>query len=138
MKHIFLALILILSFNCFSQVTTSLDGSKSSDPDGGTIVGYKWTQVAGPVQAVFSSTTVVKPTVTFNTAGVYKFSLVVVDNEGLASNNTNNVVTITVQAANQRPIADPGPDQTIKLPTVAILNRNNGKVFSNVAAVSIM
>lgn len=137
MKRLLFALLILISATCFSQVTTTLDGSKSSDADG-TIVGYKWTQVAGPVQAVFSSTTVVKPTVTFNTAGVYKFSLVVVDNEGVPSNNTNNIVTITVNAANQRPVADPGPDQIIKLPGVAILNRNNGKVFSNIAAVSVM
>lgn len=137
MKRTLFAFLFLISLSAFSQVTTTLDGSRSSDPDG-TIAAYKWTQVSGPVQAVISSATVAKPTVTFTVAGVYKFSLVVMDNDGVPSNNTNNVVTITINAANQRPIADPGPDQILKLPGVAILNRNNGKVYSNIAAISVM
>jgi beta-glucosidase-like glycosyl hydrolase len=60
------------------QNSLTLDGTKSSDPDG-TITAYKWAQVSGPTNAVMEDvfTPVVK--ISQLNLGDYKFSLTVTD-----------------------------------------------------------
>lgn len=118
MKRLLFAILILISINCFSQVTTTLDGSASNDPDGGGITGYRWRQISGPA-ATISNTSVVKPTVTFTIAGTYIFGLIVTDNEGAVS--TEDQVQIIVKAANIKPKADAGSDQTVTLPGIAML-----------------
>ncbi len=63
--------------------SVSLDGSKSSDPDG-RISAWLWTKISGPATFIIhpvSSKTGVKKLV----MGVYKFELTVTDNGGLSA-----------------------------------------------------
>jgi len=92
--------------------TVTLDGSGSSDPDGDTIT-YQWTQVSGPA-VTLSNATIVNPTFTIPATAIdtpIVFSLVV--NDGRANSNTD---AVTLQAVNNPPVADAGPDQTMGRP----------------------
>jgi len=128
MKQLFAIILIIISAAANAQ-TVTLDGSLSSDQDG-SVVAYKWRQISGPA-VTLSNVTVVKPTFIPTVAGSYVFGLMVTDNQGLLS--PEDSVTITVKAANVRPKADAGPDQTIQL---AFLNRNNGKVVENISRIT--
>lgn len=116
MKRILLSILILVSATCFAQVTTTLDGSSSSDPDG-TIPanGYKWSLKSSnctPCTVNFSSTSTAKPSASFTVVGVYQISLFVTDNEGLQSDE--DIVLITV-SQNQKPKANAGPDQNLRL-----------------------
>jgi ribosomal protein L14 len=99
--------------------SVTLDGSKSSDPDG-TIASYNWSKISGAGSITITNSNTAKPTVSGLQAGVYVFQLTVTDNSGATS--TDNV-TITVNAApiaNQAPIANAGTNQSIKLPASTV------------------
>ena len=96
-----------------------LDGSASADPDDHGVASYQWTQVdlAGdpviPPTITLSSATAVNPTFTVpgvNAAGLYRFSLVVTDGLGLASDP--DIVEIATEA-NAAPTASAGTNQTV-------------------------
>ena len=88
-----------------SRVT--LDGSGSSDPEGGALT-YAWSQTGGTTVAL-SSTTAAKPRFTAPSAdGTLTFSLTVADPQGLTGTDS---VTVTVE--NQPPTANAGPDQSV-------------------------
>lgn len=71
----------------------TLNGSGSSDPDNGpSPLSFAWSKIAGPAVTLTGATTA-KPTFTPNTAGSYKFNLVVKDG---ASDSAPDSVTITV------------------------------------------
>lgn len=104
---------LLISCIVFSQITTTLDGSASFDPDG-TIATYTWRQITGlPVTIVNANSKIA--TITFTNPGVYSFGLIVKDNLGLVS--AEDTVKITVNPGNQKPKADAGADQFITLPS---------------------
>ena len=69
-----------------------LDGS-ASDPDGGGIVSYIWTQISGPTSANFSSMNIADPNVSDLEEGDYIFRLTATDDEGDIGSDD---VTITV------------------------------------------
>ena len=94
-----------------STASVTLDGTASTDPDGGGIVDYTWSIDGTPVA------TSVSPTVNL-AEGVYVVTLLVTDNRGGIDNDT---VTITVNASsNADPIANAGPDQSAVLEGDAI------------------
>ena len=101
------------------QVT--LDGSRSSDPDG-WLVAYRWEQMAGPA-VTLSSTSVLRPTFIAPDTGMegetLVFRLTVTDNEG---GSARDECFVTVDWVNDSPIADAGPDQTASRGDRVILN----------------
>jgi len=89
----------------------TLDGTASSDIDG-TISSYSWVQTDGPSVTLTGANTAtpgfVAPVVTVNTT--LTFELTVTDNEGAIA---TDFVVVTVMPANQLPVANAGPDQTV-------------------------
>jgi len=93
--------------------SVSLNGTKSSDPDG-TIVSYSWVETSGPSTAIITNANTATPTISGLLAGKYYFQLTVTDNYGASDTST---VKITVIAAPvQPPVANAGANQTITLP----------------------
>ncbi|TPG65635.1 malectin domain-containing carbohydrate-binding protein, partial [Hymenobacter nivis] len=81
--------------------SAALAGS-GTDVDG-AVAAYAWAQVSGPSAAVFSSRAVAAPSVSGLAAGSYVFSLVVTDNQGLAS--AASTVAVTVNPATTGAVA---------------------------------
>ncbi len=80
-----------------SGLTTSVNGSTSSDPDG-TVASYAWDFGDG---ATATGVTASHP---FGSAGTYPVKLTVTDDKG-ATNSTTQQVTVTAPPANQPPVA---------------------------------
>ena len=81
----------------------TLDGSLSYDPDGGELVSYQWTD---GLDVDLGTTAIITPSLS---VGVHNIALTVTDDEG-ATGTDNVIVTVN---ANQPPVADAGPDQTV-------------------------
>jgi hypothetical protein len=97
--------------------TITLNGAAADDglPAGSHLI-VSWSQVSGPAQATFSVPNAVSTQVTLPVVGSYVLKLTASDGE-LSSFAT---VTITVNPqppANQAPVVNPGPNQTVTLPT---------------------
>ena len=88
--------------------SVSLNGSASNDPDG-TIVEWKWTQKTTLPCTIVDDD---KPFAIINAmqAGRYVFDLQVKDNRGGIAHDEMEVFV------NRSPVANAGPDQTIRLP----------------------
>ncbi len=95
--------------NAKEQVT--LDGSGSSDPDGVTI-SYKWRQVAGE-NVLLSDDSVAKPSFTApDMAATLEFMLTVTDQDNLT--DSDNVIVVVTKADKIPPIANAGPNRTVR------------------------
>ncbi len=101
--------------------TTTLTGS-GTDADG-TIASYKWTQVSGTTATIVSSTSATTNITGLTTTGVRTFRLTVTDNRG--GTGTSDV-TVTVNPANQPPVANAGADQIIGLPSTTVTLTGSG------------
>ena len=99
----------------------TLDGSASSDPDGG-IVSYKWEQVAGESVSL-ADPSVPRTQFTAPSVGTFglTFRLTVTDKGGEKGVDT---ISIIVNAATP-PNADPGPDQVAENFDAVILDGSN-------------
>ncbi|MFK7811732.1 MAG: PKD domain-containing protein, partial [Maribacter sp.] len=75
--------------------SAALDGS-ATDPDGGGIASFAWTQESGPNNAIFSSTTTDNTVVSNLVQGIYVFRLTATDEEG---DTGFDDVTITIEGA---------------------------------------
>ena len=93
----------------------TLDGSGSSDPEGGTLA-YAWAQTSGSPNVMLTGAATAKPTFTapsgLSANAVLTFTLTVTDPQGNAGTDT---VTVTVPTAanNTAPTANAGLDQTV-------------------------
>jgi hypothetical protein len=102
--------------------TANLSGS-GTDVDG-TIATYAWTKVSGPTAGTITNPAAAVTSVTALVAGVYRFELRVTDNNGATDTDT---MQVTVNAAaNIVPTANAGADQSITLPTNAVILSGNG------------
>jgi len=105
-------------------VTVILNGSGSSDPDGG-ITSYLWTQTEG-TSVTLSDPNAVQPTFTapnVTLAGdILTFQLTVTDAGGLTDTDT---VSITIGGDNDPPVADVGAGQSVNEGTTVTLDGSN-------------
>ncbi len=86
----------------------TLDGSGSTDSDG-SVVSYSWVQTGGTA-VTLSDATAVQPTFTAPAApDTLTFDLTVTDDGG----DTDTASTTVTVVAQQPPVADAGPDQTV-------------------------
>ena len=113
--------------------SVSLDGSLSADTDG-TIDGFLWTKVSGPVGenilTPINSTTLVENL----SEGVYEFALRVTDNEGFIDRDT---IQVTVNPEpNEIPVADAGQDQVIVFPATSVVLSGSGSTDADGTIVS--
>ncbi len=99
--------------------SVNLDGSASYDPDG-TITGFTWRKISGPVSFSILNASAARTNVMALTSGVYQFELKVTDNKGLSAKDTMMVIVDVTIVTNHPPIANAGPDQVITLPTNTI------------------
>lgn len=83
----------------------TLDGSRSSDPDGDTLT-YSWTQVFGETVTLTGADTAT-PSFQAN-SGSYGFVLTVTDGRG-----GSDSAQVTIRVLNKAPIANAGVDQTV-------------------------
>ena len=97
--------------------TVNLNGSASTDPDG-TIAGYAWKQLSGPVTVKFGTAGQMQTVVNGLTeAGTYVFSLTVTDNKGATNDDQLSVVVKPAPVPeNTVPVAAAGNDLSITLP----------------------
>lgn len=90
--------------------TVTLDGRASYDPDG-TITAYRWAKIDGP--SAFINDPAAATTVVGNLfAGVYRFELLVTDNDGLTARDTVQV------CVKQDPATSAGACHTANRPLV--------------------
>jgi len=100
-------------------LTANLDGTVTDDglptPPGATSV--TWSKVSGPGDVVFGNANAVDTTATFSAVGIYVLRLYATDSELGASDD----VTIAVDAGQNPPSVNVGPDRTVTLPNAANL-----------------
>jgi hypothetical protein len=99
--------------NVLKGSLVNLDGSDSSDSNG-DLLRYKWSMVSVPTgsTASLAVNNVPKPSFTADASGVYVLALVVSD--GIL-NSDPSTVTVTSSSANLPPVADAGPEQTVRV-----------------------
>jgi hypothetical protein len=101
--------------------TVVLNGSGSSDVNGNTLK-YVWTLIGAPTgsTATLSGATTVSPSFVADLAGEYTVQLIV--NDG----TTNSLpALVTISTSNSAPVANAGPNQTVKTGTTVQLNGSN-------------
>jgi hypothetical protein len=92
-----------------------LDGSGSTDLDG-SITGYQWRLVVGPLVPPISSPQEAQTRISGLLSGVYLFELTATDNGGLSAKDTVQVRVENPAQTNQPPQACTGADQVLTLP----------------------
>ncbi len=97
--------------------STTLDGTKSFDPDG-TISTYTWIRISGPNNPATSGANTATLNVSGLVAGQYIYQLTVTDNSGASS--SARVKIIVMGAANIPPLANAGPNQSITAPANSV------------------
>jgi hypothetical protein len=84
-----------------------------TDADG-TIISYEWVKISGATGGTIGTANTSATAITSLSKGIYKYALIVKDNNGLAGSDT---VQITVNAALQHTLsANAGANKTITLP----------------------
>ena len=95
----------------------ALDGTVTDDglPNPPGAVTTTWTKVSGPGTVTFADANAIDTSASFSAAGTYTLRLTANDSALTGSDD----ITVTVNAPNQAPNVNAGPDQTISLPANA-------------------
>lgn len=96
-----------------------LSGTLSYDPDG-TIAAYAWAKVSGPSGGTIVDSTLDSIVIEGLTAGTYKYSLTVTDDDGATDVDEVTVIVNAAPVFNQIPVVNAGLNQVITLPTSTI------------------
>lgn len=106
--------------NVFIMSSIMLDGSASSDADGDTL-SYKWLFASVPSGsfASLSGTNAVSPTFTADVEGSYVVQLIVNDGK---TDSVADTVTIVASKENSAPVANAGPDQSVNINSLVVLD----------------
>lgn len=96
----------------------------ATDPDG-SISSIQWTKVSGPSSGTIENPGGLWTNIINLTQGTYVFRLRVVDNGG-AQGIDEVTVTVNGSTANQPPVANAGPDQSITLPQNSVQLNGSG------------
>lgn len=116
MKHLFTAILILLSFGALAQTTTvHLKGSVRVATDA-KVTSVKWAKISGPAQGTIVNDASLETDVTGCVIGIYKFQLTATDNFGKTG---SGVTTVTISRDGAAPDVDPGPDQNILLKILA-------------------
>lgn len=100
--------------------TVALDGSGSSDLDGDPLrFAWRFLSIPAGSAAVLSDPASVMPTFVADVDGEYVIELIV--NDGQVDSAPDSVVVVT-EPGNSAPVADAGPDQTVQLGDIVILD----------------
>jgi chitodextrinase len=102
----------------WTNTLVTLDGSASTDSEGASLT-YAWTQTEGPLVGL-SDPSAIKPVFTPNLAGTFKFSLIVSDGTNISQPDV--VLIIANEPANTVPTANAGPDQTVLVGSVVVMD----------------
>lgn len=99
----------------------TLDGSGSTDSNQDALT-YKWTMASKPIDsaALFTETTLIKPTLTRTMPGTYVFTLVVSD--GKADSAPSTVAVAVTAAVGPVPARAPAPPEIEDLINTAVTN----------------
>ena len=109
MKKILLIALLFCSFGAMAQTASvHLKGSLKTKASDATITAYKWVQVSGPTQAVFSTPNALETNASGLKLGVYVFEFSATDNYNKTGRDNT---TVTVSRDGDAPSVDAGPDQ---------------------------
>ena len=103
----------------------TLDATVTDDglPSPPAMVTTLWSMESGPGTVTFGNSAAVDTTASFSTPGTYVLRLTASDS-GMSEFDD---LTVTVNAANQAPIANAGPDQAITLPAAATLDAHGDR-----------
>jgi hypothetical protein len=101
--------------------TASLNGTATDDglPNPPATLSTSWSKVSGPGTVTFGNAGQLATTATFSVAGSYVLRLTATDG---ALTTTDDVAITVNPPANQAPVVNAGPDQTITLPATASLS----------------
>ena len=91
-------------------------------PDG-SITAYAWNWERGPNTPTIVSKNSASTSVTGLAAGTHVFKLTVTDNRGATN---SDMLSVVVTSGNALPIANAGPDKTIKLPVSSVTLSGSG------------
>ncbi|MCX7943448.1 MAG: hypothetical protein N2746_02940, partial [Deltaproteobacteria bacterium] len=97
-----------------------LSGLMSFDPDVGDKITYKWVQVAGKTVEIVGNTNAVASFIAPEEDAELVFKLTVTDLSGLSS--SDETIVLVRSGVNRPPIANAGPDQTVKIGATVYLN----------------
>ena len=99
--------------------TATLDGSKSSDPNGVAITGILWNFVSKPggSAATLSNATTYSPSFILDVPGNYVVELTVTDALGLSGSST-----VTISTSASAPVANAGTSRTVPIGTTVTLD----------------
>ncbi len=98
------------------QNSLTINGT-ASDADG-TVASTVWTQVSGPSSATLAGQNSLSLTASNLVQGTYVFRLSATDDDGASADDD---MTVSVNAANQPPVANAGPDVNLVLPTNSVV-----------------